>query len=119
MKNNSNLLMQQTVTSLYDKQTVCSSMKATVKSIANTGILIDTGLIVVRAQQAFSCLVSPQIGDVVLVNRQADEFYILAILQRPSKQDMQLAFPADVQIQVANGQCDSVCRQTIKFTQCR
>lgn len=57
-----------------------------------------------RAKQAFSCLVSPEIGDIVLCSENAQGMlYILAIIERPTSQKMRLAFPADTDIQLKQG----------------
>ena len=64
-------------------------------------VVIDQGI--VDAQLAFSCLVKPQAGDIVLLNCGEETHYILAILSRPSSANMALNFPGDIALQANNG----------------
>jgi len=49
-----------------------------------------------QAKVSFSCLVQPEINDIVLLAGEPEEgFYILSILERPQSNDMQLNFPGD------------------------
>lgn len=46
-----------------------------------------------RARRAFSCLVEPEPGDVVLLGRAGTDRYILAVLERTGGAPMRLALP--------------------------
>ena len=57
-----------------------------------------------RAKRAFSCLVDPQAGDLVICTENANGMvYVLGIINRPVTQKMRLSFPADTDIQVNRG----------------
>ncbi|MFC1852417.1 DUF3540 domain-containing protein [candidate division CSSED10-310 bacterium] len=84
----------------------CRIMNATVKGVARDTVIIDADVGVVNAEIAFSCLVAPEIGDKVLVSQMDREFHILAVLNRPARQDMTLDFPGNVKINTAQGQLD-------------
>uniref|UniRef100_UPI004056AFAF DUF3540 domain-containing protein n=1 Tax=Candidatus Electrothrix sp. TaxID=2170559 RepID=UPI004056AFAF len=57
-----------------------------------------------RAKQAFSCLVTPEFGDIVLCSENIQGMlYILSIIERPGRQKMHLSFPADTNIQLKQG----------------
>ena len=98
--------MKANIQVLHDNQSSNEAFKAQVKTVSKNAVLIDTGLLVINAQQAFSCIVTPEVDDVVLVHQLDAEYYILAILQRASKQSMNLSFPDDVTIQAPNGQVE-------------
>ena len=56
------------------------------------------------AKQAFSCLVKPEAADIVICSENAKGIlHILSIIERPAEQKMQLAFPADTDIQLKQG----------------
>ena len=49
-----------------------------------------------KARVAFSCLVRPMAGDLVLcTENESGEHYILGIIERPGAQNMVISFPAD------------------------
>ena len=100
---------------LHDKDDECSLLHAVVKGVSKESFMIDTGSGVVNSRAAFSCLVAPQVGDTVLVNHSASDYYLLAVLDRPSGQDMTLAFPADVKFHVTNGQFDLLATKDINL----
>ncbi len=57
-----------------------------------------------QAKRAFSCLVDPQAGDLVVCTENAiGMIYVLGIIDRPVSQKMRLSFPADTDIQVNRG----------------
>lgn len=58
---------------------------------------------VVRATLAFSCLVTPEAGDKVLINVAGKENHILAIVERPQSNDMKLGFSGNVSMEAASG----------------
>lgn len=76
---------------------------ATVQGGFGTEFMVHSGNGVVRASVAFSCLVTPEPGDVVLLSCHGGQNHILSILQRPEQQDMTLAFPANVKMQAKAG----------------
>ncbi len=54
---------------------------------------------VIDAAVAFSCLVQPQAGDVVMVAEDdSGECYVLAVLERPGRQDLSISLPADAAV---------------------
>lgn len=90
-------------------------IRAQVTAVTGERVVIDTDIGIVTSSTAFSCLVSPQPGDTVLVNCSGDGYYILAILERPDSQDMSLDFPADVKMKSPNGQIDMVSGKDINL----
>lgn len=57
------------------------------------------------ARRAFSCLVEPQAGDLVLLSIDTEgSSHVLAILQRPGAQDADLALPGGGAIQAREGE---------------
>ena len=65
--------------------------KGIVRSLADQAVLLDLDGSIVNATMAFSCLVKPQVDDVVLVSCLGSEFTVLAIMQRSeSQQDIQM-----------------------------
>lgn len=58
----------------------------------------------VRARQAVSCLVTPEVDDeVLLATFPSGEVYVLAILERPDGTATRVSAPGDVTFQVAHG----------------
>ena len=98
---------------LHAKHDECSLVKATVKGVSSQSLMIDIGAGVINARVAFSCLVVPVIGDVVLVNHVANDYYVLAVLERLAEQNMTLAFPANVKMLAADGQLDLIATKNI------
>ncbi len=70
---------------------------------------------VLRASLAFSCLVSPEPGDKVLLNTSANESHILAIIERPDSQDIKLSFPANVALEAKAGDINLSTAQQINL----
>jgi hypothetical protein len=78
--------------------------KGIVRSLADQAVLLDLDGSIVNATMAFSCLVKPQVDDVVLVSCLGSEFTVLAIMQRSeSQQDIQMQIPANLRIDTPNG----------------
>ncbi len=70
--------------------------------LSTTGATIEVQIdrCVLRGQTAFSCLVAPQQGDLVLCDCTApDRCYILSVLERPQDDKTVLRFPGDVVLQ--------------------
>ncbi len=87
---------------------------ARVISISNKGIIISISGIEITAKVAFSCLVQPQTGDIVLwTSSTTDGNYILAIASRPDKQNMTLTFPADTTMQSTEGSINILSRKSV------
>lgn len=85
------------------KQSEDQLLVATVSSIAEKNIIIEVNGQLLEAGLAFSCLVKPQPGDRVLVSSSDREYWLLAILERPSEQNMALEFPAHVTMTAPHG----------------
>jgi len=90
-------------------------VRATVKEVSNQTLIIEIENELVNARKAFSCLVAPMVGDTVLLNQSADEYHVLAVLERPAEQDMTLAFPSNVKMVASGGQIDLVAGNDINL----
>lgn len=67
-------------------------------------IALEWGGDLVKARLAFSCLVQPREGDLVLCLPGEDgECHVAAILERPGSQAMTLAFPGDASLRTEEG----------------
>lgn len=97
---------------MYESTDTVSVMEPTVSSVQNGRIvsisgrraLIDIRGIIEEAQVAFSCLVQPLSGDLVICTKtETGMYYILGIIERPGTQNMTLSFPADATLQAKNG----------------
>jgi hypothetical protein len=91
----------------------CQLMKGTIKGVSRQNLMIDLDIGVMKARTAFSCLVTPMVGDSVLVNRNDTDYFVLAVLERNSEQDMALDFPGSVKVTVNEGQIDFVAKKGI------
>lgn len=67
-------------------------------------LLIDEERI--TARRAYSCLVEPEPGDVVLVARRPGAAHVLAVLERPGAAALHLALPAGSRITAEDGRLD-------------
>ena len=110
--------MNPNIIPIHGQHDECSLVKATVKGVSKQSLMIDTGAGVVNARIAFSCLVAPVAGDVVLANHAVNDYYVLAVLERPAEQDMTLAFPANVKMQAVDGQLDLIATKNINLLTC-
>ena len=75
---------------------------ATVRSITAAGITVQNAAGVFLASRAFSCLVIPQAGDIVMLAREGRKrCHVLAVLDRPGAQDaaIDIAGKLDVRAQ--------------------
>lgn len=81
----------------------CYFGTALLKNVLDDGVILETEFGVIKAGIAFSCLVAPQCGDRVLFSKSALECFVLAVLERETKQDMALDFPANVVINANSG----------------
>jgi hypothetical protein len=66
-----------------------------------------------KAKTAFSCLVKPEPGDLVVCSFSSQGCYILGIIERPENQQMDLVFPADVNLQAGSGKLGFFARDSI------
>jgi len=71
---------------------------------------------VLRATLAFSCLVTPEAGDKVLINNSGKDNHILAIIERPQNQDMKLAFPGNIAMEAKAGDINLTTTQQLNLT---
>ena len=94
----------------------CNLLKAQVKGVGLNSVMVDTGQAVVNATQAFSCLVTPQANDTVLVSCDLNDYHVLAVLERPDSQNMTLSFPSDVQIKADDGEVNVLASNGIKLS---
>jgi hypothetical protein len=76
--------------------------KGWIKSISKASIIIESEGQIFKAQVAISCLLSPELNDLVLFSVDSDSSYILSILERHSQQ-RELSFPNDVNIRSEKG----------------
>ncbi|MFT5505464.1 MAG: hypothetical protein ACI845_000782 [Gammaproteobacteria bacterium] len=77
--------------------------RASVKGISSETFLIDLDGKVINAKKAFSCLVEPEVGDLVLVSLGEVGFFILSVLERLANQNISIKFPANVNMSAADG----------------
>jgi len=107
--------MNPNVIPIHGKHDECTLVKATVKGVSKNSLMIDAGFGVVNARTAFSCLVAPVVGDIVLVNQSANAYHVLAVLERSAEQDMTLSFPANVKMQATQGKLDLISTEDISL----
>ena len=107
--------MKPNIIPLHGHAEGCELFRARVKGSSKNSLMLDLDGSVIRAQAAFSCLVTPVAGDSVLVNLSGDDYYVLAVLERNVEQDMTLAFPASVKMAAADGQIDLVAKNDINL----
>ena len=105
--------MNPNIIPLHNDNDDCNLVKAIVKGLSNKTLMIQIDAGVINARVAFSCLVAPEVGDIVLVNQSANDFHVLAILERATGQDMTLKFPSNVKMVAADGQFDLVSNKNI------
>lgn len=73
---------------------------ARVCRIKDTMIELDHQRTILRGRTAFSCLVTPQLGDLVLCDCiDQDTVFILSVLERPQETATLLQFPGEVVLQ--------------------
>jgi hypothetical protein len=86
---------------------------AQVTSIQNKQATISVNGLSYSGQVAFSCLVHPEVGDIVLWSRSESGInYILGIAERPDEQDATLAFPANANLHI-NGSLNVISSESI------
>jgi hypothetical protein len=96
----------------------CDISKASVSEVLSDRA--DAGVIITRngeqclVRVAFSCLVEPQAGDIVLLAEDiSGENYILSVLERPGSKQMLLNFPGDTTLQSKAGSLKFVAEASV------
>lgn len=74
--------------------------------------IVDTGLGVVTAKTAFSCLVKPQINDQVMIACDSNDYYILAITAREVTSQLEVNFGDLVSASISEGNLSLDCEDT-------
>lgn len=77
---------------------------ASVRAISQDGILVDEGGVTRLVRQATSCLVEPEVGDLVLLSVPTNDAggYLLAVLERKGNHT-KLAVPGDLELAAPRG----------------
>jgi hypothetical protein len=89
---------------------------ATVQGGLGREFMVHGSMGVISVSLSFSCLVSPEAGDRVLLSCCAGQSHILAIIERPNQDDMKLAFPGNVAFQAKEGSIDLLTSQRLSLT---
>lgn len=96
---------------------------ATVQGGFGQDFMVHSERGVLRAKVAFSCLVTPEAGDRVLVNvsssmtnGQKNESHIIAIIERQHANNMKLAFPGDVAMEAKAGNINLTAAKQVNLT---
>ncbi len=85
-----------------------------VASVSENDIAIILYGEVVSAKKAFSCIIDPEPGDTVLCcTNDCGTVYILAIIDRPKNEKMQLSFPSDATIRSKTGNINLFSSKTL------
>ncbi len=91
--------------------------KATISSSTSKKLILKVNGKELPAKVSFSCLVQPEINDIVLITgNDHDGFYILSILERPGSDNMSLAFPGNTILNSNNGSLQLHARETVALT---
>jgi hypothetical protein len=107
--------MNPNVIPIHTNQDDCQLVRASVKGVSKQSLMIDFSTGVVNARTAFSCLVAPMVGDIVLVSQSNGDYHVLAVLERAAEQDMALNFPASVKMTALNGQIDMIAGKDVNL----
>jgi hypothetical protein len=85
-------------------RTLSSQCVATVRAISEDGIIVDDGGLARLVRQATSCLIEPEVGDVVLLAVPGNDAggYLLAVLERESSKTT-LSVPGDLVLAAPRG----------------
>ena len=96
------------------EQTPAPVENARVISVAEKEIIIRLAGVTLAARVAFSCLIKPEPGDLVLCTQsETGANFILGIIERPGEQNMTLAFPADATLLAENGNLSTLSRKSV------
>jgi hypothetical protein len=109
--------MSTNVISIQTHQNDCRLVNSNVKGVSQQSVLIYLEGGVVNARLAFSCLVTPMVGDTVLVSvsQASGDYFVLAVLDRGDTQDMALNFPASVKMSAPKGQIDVIAGKDVNL----
>ena len=100
-----------------DKATILSSNSSSISSSSPTNIVLNINGKDLSAKVAFSCLVQPEVDDVVLVSGNTHSgFYILSVLERPNSTNMALTFPGNTVLNSSNGSLQLHASETVALT---
>lgn len=69
-----------------------------------------------RAEKAASCLMSPQIGDSVLVARVSSKLFVLAVLQQKDANKSNISLNGDVEFKIPNGSLHLSAQKGLHFS---
>ncbi len=87
---------------------------ARVVSVSGKEAVIRMSGVTQAAQIAFSCLIQPEPGDLVLcAKHETGAHYILGIIERPGAQNMTLSFPADATMRAEEGALSIVSGKSV------
>lgn len=90
--------------------------EARVVSVHGKEVKIRLSGVTRKARVAFSCLVQPSPGDLVLCTKACTGIhYILGIAERPGTQNMTLSFPADATMRTDGGSLSVFSSQSVTF----
>ncbi|MCB1915712.1 MAG: DUF3540 domain-containing protein [Rhodocyclaceae bacterium] len=85
-----------------------------VEKSGEAGVMVSTPQGIVRARLAFSCLVQPACGDIVLLSRRETDCYVLSILERHSDAPVEMRVGRSLAIEV-EGDASLRARGTAEF----
>jgi hypothetical protein len=96
------------------EQTEPEVQNARVVSVSGKEAVIRMSGVTQAAQVAFSCLIQPEPGDLVLCTKhETGAHYILCIIERPGAQNMTLSFPADATMHAEKGALSMVSGKSV------
>lgn len=72
-----------------------------VEASGEAGVTVSTAQGILRARLAFSCLVQPVTGDIVLLSRRGAEAYVLSVLERCGAAPVEVRLDRSLQLSVA------------------
>ena len=87
--------------------------EAVVLSVSDQEVMLEINQQPAKAKIAFSCLVSPRVGDTVLYTITSTSIYILSILERLEDQTATLNFPEDTTLSTRKGSLNLVAQSSV------
>ena len=100
-------------TPLREKSLVLQQQYGEVTQVAGEALSVRTGETVLRARRAASCLLTPLMGDKVLLVTDHDDAYVLAVLERSQANQATLELPGDTEIRAGGGRLRLTARDGI------
>lgn len=76
---------------------------AHIVQIANSGLLVKSAQGLYKATKAASCLLKPELGDLVLIQHLEGKVWVLAVLEQKQAQQSVLAVEGNLTLQAAQG----------------